>query len=69
MDTAAKSNATYHLWWHPHNFGVYLDENIAVLARILEHYAKLRDEMGWRSLTMAEVAENVLRAEKPHCVA
>jgi len=69
MDAAAKSNKTFHLWWHPHNFGVHLAENIAILTRIAEHYAYLRRETGWSSLTMAEVAENVLRAEKPHCMA
>jgi len=69
MDAAAKSNRTFHLWWHPHNFGVHLKENMTVLTRIAEHYANLRRETDWPSLTMAEVAENVLRAEKPHCAA
>jgi hypothetical protein len=69
MDAAAKSNRTFHLWWHPHNFGIHLEENIAFLTRIAEHYANINRKMGWPSLTMAEVAENVLRAEKPHCVA
>lgn len=69
MDAAAKSHRTFHLWWHPHNFGVHLQENMAVLSRIAEHYATLSRETGWSSLTMAEVAENVLRAEKTHCMA
>jgi len=69
MDVAAKGNKTFHLWWHPHNFGVHLDENMGVLTRIAEHYAKIRRETGWSSLTMAEVAQNVLHAEKPHCLA
>jgi hypothetical protein len=69
MDTAAKSGRTFHLWWHPHNFGVHLEENMAVLTSIAEHYIKLNRETDWPSLTMAEVAENVLRVEKPHCVA
>jgi peptidoglycan/xylan/chitin deacetylase (PgdA/CDA1 family) len=69
MDAAAKKNKTFHLWWHPHNFGVHLEENMAVLTRIVEHYAKISRETGWSSLNMAEVAENVLHAEKPHCVA
>jgi hypothetical protein len=69
MSEAARSHKIFHLWWHPHNFGLHLDENIAVLARIVEHYARLRRELGWISLTMAEVAESILCAEKPHCVA
>lgn len=69
MDMAAKSNKIFHLWWHPHNFGAHLEENMAVLTCILEHFADLRRKTGWPSLTMAEVAEGVLCAEKPHCVA
>ncbi|MGA7314128.1 MAG: hypothetical protein WBX22_09160 [Silvibacterium sp.] len=68
MSYAARNRKTFHLWWHPHNFGTHLDENMAVLARVAEHYADLKRN-GWVSLTMAEVAENVLRAEQPHCVA
>jgi hypothetical protein len=69
MDAAAKSNKTFHLWWHPHNFGVHLEENMTFLTHIAEHYANTNRKMGWPSLTMAEVADNVLHAEKPHCVA
>jgi peptidoglycan/xylan/chitin deacetylase (PgdA/CDA1 family) len=69
MSKAANRSKTFHLWWHPHNFGSHLDENMTVLTRIVEHYAHLKRELGWTSLTMAEVAENVLRTEKPHCVA
>lgn len=69
MDAAAKNNMTFHLWWHPHNFGLHLDENMATLIRVAEHYAKINRQMSWPSLNMAEVAEKVFRAEKPHCVA
>jgi len=69
MDSAAKNNKTFHLWWHPHNFGAHLGENMAVLTRIVEHHAEIMRRTRWPSLTMAEIAENVLRAEKPHCVA
>jgi len=69
MTAAAQSNRSYHLWWHPHNFGVHLKENMVFLTRIAEHYQKLSHEFGWPSLSMAEVAENVMRAEKSHWVA
>ena len=69
MDAAAKNNKTFHLWWHPHNFGVHLDENMDILTRVAKHYATINRKIHWPSLTMAEVAENVLRSEKPHCVA
>jgi len=69
MTAAARRHQTFHLWWHPHNFGLHLNENMAVLASIAKHFANLNHELGWPSLTMAEVAENVLRVEKPHCLA
>lgn len=56
MDHAARFGKIYHLWWHPHNFGVNLDRNMAFLKRVLDHYAKLRKTHGMQSLTMAEIA-------------
>jgi hypothetical protein len=35
--------AINNLWWHPHNFGADLNENVAFLVEILKHYAGLRD--------------------------
>ncbi len=60
MTTAAKTGSLFHLWWHPHNFGVNLDENLAGLKRHLERFARLRGEYGFASHTMAEVAAAVL---------
>lgn len=56
MTAAARQNAIYHLWWHPHNFGVNLAENMAFLQRILEHYSNLKEQYQFESLSMAEVA-------------
>jgi peptidoglycan/xylan/chitin deacetylase (PgdA/CDA1 family) len=56
---AAKENGIYHLWWHPHNAGVFTDEYLTFLRRILEEYRCCRDRYGMRSLTMAETAEIV----------
>ncbi len=53
----AKRKLVYHLWWHPHNFGADTDENVEQLRRILEHFARLRDRYGMRSLNMAEAAD------------
>lgn len=58
---AAKTGTVYHLWWHPHNFGVHTEENIAFLARILDHYRTLRERYGMESLTMEELADRLLR--------
>jgi len=60
MDHAARKGMMYHLWWHPHNFGANLEQNMAFLERILEHYEHLRDKYGMRSMTMKGVAKAVL---------
>jgi peptidoglycan/xylan/chitin deacetylase (PgdA/CDA1 family) len=57
MTRAAKLGRVYHLWWHPHNFGVHTDENLAFLERLLVHARRLHDEYGFRSATMAEISE------------
>ena len=57
---AARNGLVYHLWWHPHNFGVDIAENMAFLAAIFEHYADLRQQHGMTSRTMGEVAEALL---------
>ena len=59
MEAAARGGALFHLWWHPHNFGVNLEQNLHALKRHLELYARLRDKHGFASHTMAEVADLV----------
>lgn len=56
MTDAAQKGKLFHLWWHPHNFGSYVEENIKFLEDILQHYCHLKDEYGFESLTMSEVA-------------
>src|SRR5262249_9770335 len=31
IEYSAKSGETYHLWWHPHNFGADLEQNMTFL--------------------------------------
>ena len=57
MRRAAKRGRIYHLWWHPHNFGTYLDENLNLLRRVLDEFTVLRSRHGMVSLTMAEAAD------------
>jgi len=59
MLRAAAHGLVYHLWWHPHNFGRNLEQNLAILRRILEHYRRLAASHGMRSLGMAELAAEV----------
>ena len=56
MEHAARHGEVFHLWWHPHNFGANLAENMAVLRRIAQHYQALQARYGLQSLSMSEVA-------------
>jgi len=56
MERAARRADEFHLWWHPHNFGTYTRENLALLRETLGTYRELRDRYAWPSRTMGEVA-------------
>ena len=56
MTRAAQQGADYHLWWHPHNFGTYTEENLALLDAIVAHYQELRRRYGMASMTITEAA-------------
>jgi hypothetical protein len=60
MRAAALSGGSYHLWWHPHNFGVNLAENLAGLRAVLDAFDELRRTHGMQSRTMSSVAAEVL---------
>ncbi|WP_051239740.1 polysaccharide deacetylase family protein [Pontibacillus halophilus] len=59
MTKAAKEGEVYHLWWHPHNFGRHLEENLAFLEKILQHYRKLQQLYGMESMSMQEAASEI----------
>jgi peptidoglycan/xylan/chitin deacetylase (PgdA/CDA1 family) len=52
MTHAAMNEEVFHLWWHPHNFGKDLKQNIAFLRSILEHQHTLQKIYGFESRTM-----------------
>lgn len=60
LQAAARRGEIFHLWWHPHNFGINQDENLAGLADILDKFERLRDRYGMQSMTMAEVADRAM---------
>ena len=60
MTHAARHGEVFHLWWHPHNFGADLPQNMAVLRRVAAHYRALRQQYGFQSLTMQELASRLL---------
>ncbi|GHV08201.1 hypothetical protein AGMMS50229_16250 [Campylobacterota bacterium] len=59
MTHAAKRNMTYHLWWHPHNFGANQQANFAFLEKILAHYQMLHQKYNFQSYTMTQLAKMV----------
>lgn len=59
MLEAAKSNGVFHLWWHPHNFGVNIDNNINALEDLLKFYRSLSDEYGMVSRAMGDYSNGV----------
>jgi peptidoglycan/xylan/chitin deacetylase (PgdA/CDA1 family) len=60
MSDAAVLGKSFHLWWHPENFGIYQEQNLAVLDSILRHHAELRESYGVRSMTMRDIMEHSL---------
>lgn len=57
MNAAARNGGIYHLWWHPHNYGLAPAVNLRFLTDVLEHYQGLRDTEGMTSLNMKEISE------------
>ena len=55
---AAKNGEVYHLWWHPHNFGLATDEAIATLKAIIAVFNQCRDEYGMESFTMKQLSDS-----------
>jgi peptidoglycan/xylan/chitin deacetylase (PgdA/CDA1 family) len=60
LTDAAQSGLCYHLWWHPHNFGIDTAANLGFLRKILEHYQFLRSRYGMKSVNMGEAADIAL---------
>ena len=59
MTQAAKNKLMYHLWWHPHNFGVDQKENFEFLDQILKHYQYLNNKYKFESITMSNFANEL----------
>lgn len=60
MTFAAREKKIFHLWWHPHNFGIHQDENLSFLSKILSHYKVLQSKYGFENHTMTELAGKLL---------
>jgi hypothetical protein len=62
LEMAARRGRIFHLWWHPHNFGLDPEENLEFLGRVLSKFDELRARFGMSSLTMGEVADQAMSA-------
>ena len=60
IEYAARNKEIFHLWWHPHNFGVNLKENINFLRKILEVYKRCEESYEMQSLTISETAKKAV---------
>ncbi len=60
---AARNNEIFHLWWHPHNFGGSIDENIEFLESILFAYSEMNKTYGMKSLNMKEISKLIAEKE------
>jgi peptidoglycan/xylan/chitin deacetylase (PgdA/CDA1 family) len=56
---AAKHGLIYQLWWHPHNFGKYMNENFKFLEQVLEFYHQLNREGKIESQNLVEIYSNI----------
>jgi peptidoglycan/xylan/chitin deacetylase (PgdA/CDA1 family) len=63
MQHAAKQKLLFHLWWHPHNFGSNLDQNLSFLRKILVQFRELNLKYGFQSKTMSGISDELLKKE------
>jgi peptidoglycan/xylan/chitin deacetylase (PgdA/CDA1 family) len=59
IERAAVSDEVIHLYWHPHNFGINIDQNLDFLRKILEAFCHYRDRYGIGSISMVDAAAAV----------
>jgi peptidoglycan/xylan/chitin deacetylase (PgdA/CDA1 family) len=62
---AARNQGIFHLWWHPHNFGKNISENLEFLRSILKVFAEQRQVHGMQSLSMVNVGNLLRESEIP----
>lgn len=53
---AAMAGEIFHLWWHPHNFGLNPAAECRALETVLQGFSEARDAFGMTSLSMGDFA-------------
>lgn len=56
---AANNGLIYQLWWHPHNFGKYMDENFKFLEEVFKYYHQLKEDGKIESLNLLEIHSRI----------
>lgn len=59
IDRAAEQGGLYHLWWHPHNFGVETERNISFINAVFDRVDMWRGQCKMQSMTMEQAAQEV----------
>jgi hypothetical protein len=54
MNKAALEGKYFHLWWHPHNYGKNLNENLTQIEVIFKYYKELNLKFGYESKFISE---------------
>ena len=55
MTHAAKQGEVFHLWWHPHNFGINQKQNLQNLEEIIRHFEFLKKKYGMQTASMYDI--------------
>jgi len=63
LNAAAAHHGVFHLWTHPFNLGLHIDELLGGLRTILQHAAMLQSN---RKLAIQTMTEAALSASRPH---
>ena len=56
---AARHGEVYHLWWHPHNFGANIEQNLKELETVLKCYQYCSGQYGMQSFSMKELKDYI----------
>lgn len=64
MTYAAKNKEIYHLWWHPHNSGNNIEENLKQIELIAKHYKFLNENYDWESSNMKSMASIIIDPDR-----
>lgn len=61
MTLSAKNGEGYHLWWHPHNFGIAPKAALLELDTILQHFTNLKETYGFQAMNMRSLGTHLTK--------